>query len=90
MGLRLQMVVSEPWDFGSGPVQMAVVDATDEAHWSVDITGGWPMAEDALLSCRYEGQTFVGLRRGEQVTANLSANVNGQPHGLIGTVHLVG
>jgi hypothetical protein len=88
--LRLQMTVSEPWDFGSGPVEMSVVDAADETHWSVDIQEGWPMAVDAILSCRYEGQTFVGLQFGEQVAANLSAKVGGQSRGLIGTVRLIG
>jgi hypothetical protein len=88
--VRLEMLVSEPWDFGSGPVQMSVVDSHNETHWSVDISDGWPMAVDASLSCRYEGQSLAGLRRGEQVTANLSAKVNGQARGLIGTVRLIG
>jgi hypothetical protein len=69
---------------------MSVVDAADETHWSVDIQEGWPMAVDAILSCRYEGQTFVGLQFGEQVAANLSAKVGGQSRGLIGTVRLIG
>jgi len=86
----LQMTVSEPWDFGSGPVEMSVVDAADETRWSVDIREGWPKAFDAVLSCRYEGETFVGLQRGDQVSANLSAKVDGQSRGLIGTVRLVG
>jgi hypothetical protein len=84
------MTVSEPWDFGSGSVEMSVLDAADETHWSVDIEEGSPKAVDAVLSCRYEGQTFVGLQRGEQVTANLSAKVDGQARGLIGTVRLIG
>lgn len=82
--LRLQMTVSEPWDFGSGPVEMSVVDAADETHWSVDIQEGWPLAVDAILSCRYVGQTFDGLQCGEHVVANLSAKVGGQSRGLIG------
>lgn len=88
--LRLQMTVSEPWDFGSGPVEMSVVDAADEARWSVETQGGWPTAVDAMLSCRYEGQTFVGLQYGEQIVANLSAKVGGQSRGLVGTVRLIG
>jgi len=88
--LRLQMTVSEPWDFGSGPVEMSVVDAAEETRWSVDIEEGWPTAADAILSCRYEGQTFVGLQRGEQISANLSAKVGGELRGLVGTVRLIG
>jgi len=85
----LQMTVSEPWDFGSSPIEMSVVGAADESHWFVHILDGWPAASEAVLSCRYQDQTFVGLDQGEQVVANLSAKLDGQSRGLIGTVRLV-
>lgn len=52
----LQMTVSEPWDFGSGPVEMSVVDAADETRWPVEVREGWSRAVDAILSCRHEGE----------------------------------
>jgi hypothetical protein len=87
--VRLQMIVSEPWDFGSGPVEMSVLDAADETRWIVEIQEGWPMAVDATLSCRYEGQTLADLQRGERVIANLSAKLDGHSRGLIGAVSLI-
>lgn len=87
--IRLQMIVSEPWDFGSGPIEMSVVEAADDTQWLVDIIDGWPKAVDAVLSSRYEGRTLASLQRGEEVLANLSAKLDGRSKGLIGTVRLV-
>ena len=83
------MTVSEPWDFGPGPVEMSVVNAADENRWSVQVQEGWSKAVDAILSCRYKGQSLMGLKRGEDIIANLSAKVGGQPRGVIGTVRLI-
>ena len=83
------MIVSEPWQFGSGPVTMSVADAATEDRWLVQIERGWPGAADAVLSCRYEGQNFAPLHSGGKVIANLSARVNGRSEGLIGAVHLL-
>jgi hypothetical protein len=87
--VRLQMIVSEPWDFGSGPIEMSVTDAVDDTQWLVDIIKGWPNVVDAVLSSRYEGRTLFNLQRGEEVIANLSAKLDGRSRGLIGTVRLV-
>jgi hypothetical protein len=84
--VRLQMIVSEPWDFGSGTVEMTVLDAADKAHWIVEIQDCWPTAIGAVLSCRYEGQTLADLLDGGGVIANLSAKLDGRSEGLIGTV----
>ena len=87
--MRLRMTVSEPWEFGSGPLTMLVADAADNQRWLVRIECGWPEADDAVLTCRYEGQSFAALHRGAEVTANLSARMDGRSQGLIGTIHLL-
>jgi hypothetical protein len=87
---RLRMIVSEPWDFGSGPVEMSVINAAADCHWLVEISDGWPGATNGALRCRYEGQTLASLQQGEEVVANLSARLDGQSRGLIGTVRQFG
>jgi hypothetical protein len=42
--IRLQMIVFEPWEFGTGPVTMKVLQMPSQDRWLVLVLEGWPNA----------------------------------------------
>lgn len=70
---RLAMEVSEPWDFGSGPVRLLVKERSSDERWIVSILSGWSGVSDAVLAARHQGQTLLPLRDGQPVVVNLTA-----------------
>lgn len=82
---RLIMEVSEPWDFGSSPVQLHVKERSSDERWTVAILSGWSGVSEAVLAARYQGQTLLPLRDGQPVIVNLTAGADM----LIGTVRTV-
>lgn len=60
------MEVSEPWEFDGGPVHLRVKVRTSNERWTVAIVSGWPQANEAVLTPRYEGQTLLPLGMGKR------------------------
>jgi len=86
--VRLEMTVSEPWEFGTGPVSMDVLGMPSETSWLVSIRDGSLNPSDvghADLQNRYAGDTLLPLLKGDQVTVSLGFRASGRPQGLIGT-----
>src|SRR5437899_2498440 len=90
--VRLRMLVSEPWEFVTGPVNMDVLSTLSEKRWSVSLVDGWPNAADvaeAVLETRYVGETLGPLLRGEEVIVSLGVRSTNGFQGVLGAVRLV-
>ena len=82
------MTVSEPWEFGTGPVTMEILQTPNETLYLVSIRDGWPgigETQQVILRTRYVGQTLSLLLADEHVSCTLGAQMNGSHVGLIGT-----
>jgi hypothetical protein len=89
---RLEMTVSEPWEFGTGPVIMGVLERPSDFNWVVSIVDGSPSlsgVSHADLQARYVGETLLPLLTGERVIVTLGFRVNGGHQGLIGSAILI-
>ena len=77
--MKLEFLVSEPWDFEGGDIPMITLrsfdDNSDDETWDVWIVSGWDppsSSKPAVLRPRYQGGSFSGIQKYETIFANLT------------------